>query len=147
VEELAPGARASLTERLAEAGPARPRLETEDVRGLLRDGFEIGFHTLRHDRLPPLDDRQLAGAMMDGRFELGMELGIELTTISYPHGRADARVAAAAGAAGFTRGFVGGGPRVEPGQDPLLLPRLSPTFESRGTIALEIARHLRRKAA
>ena len=147
VEELDPAARVTATAALARHASPRRRLERDDVRSLVRDGFEVGFHTLRHDRLPPLDDARLEAAMSDGRRELEELAGVRLTTISYPHGRADARIGDAARAAGFTVGFVGGGARIGPGDEPLLLSRLSPTFETGGTVALEIARYLRRRTA
>ena len=87
-------------------------------------GLEVGFHTLRHERLPALGDAALEAALSDGREALGRAAGTEIATISYPHGKADARVAAAARAAGYEAGFTGVPAAVTPASDPLLLPRV-----------------------
>jgi hypothetical protein len=86
-----------------------------------------------------LDDDDLARAMEEGRSELADTVGQPLTAISYPHGRADARVASAARAAGFDVGFTGSPELVTDQSDPLLLGRLSPSYKSLGEFAFEIA--------
>jgi len=143
VEELTPAARVGLTRALrARTGPAPKEagLRATAVRGLVDAGFELGFHTLRHDRLPPLDEDGLAAALDDGRGRLEAAAGRALTSISYPHGRADARVAAAARSARFEVGFTGGERAATPRDEPLLLPRIQPTFGTQGSFAVQIAR-------
>jgi peptidoglycan/xylan/chitin deacetylase (PgdA/CDA1 family) len=125
--------------RLVWPDPRDAGLEAEHVAALVADGFEIGFHTRRHYPLPGLAAADLDAAMVDGRAELEEAAGDSLTTIAYPHGRADARVAAAARAAGFTTGFTGAPGRVTPASDPLLLCRVSPSYTSVGELALEVA--------
>jgi peptidoglycan/xylan/chitin deacetylase (PgdA/CDA1 family) len=95
---------------------------------LAGDGLEVGFHTLRHDRMPDLDDDELARALRDGRGELEAAAGQGLDAIAYPHGKADERVGDAARAAGFRLGFTGRYEAVSPAADPLLLGRVEPTF-------------------
>jgi peptidoglycan/xylan/chitin deacetylase (PgdA/CDA1 family) len=126
----------------AMVGPDPPDagLRSDDVAGLVSDGFEIGFHTRRHRRLPGLTDEELAQAMREGRAELEAIVGHPLTTIAYPHGRSDERVAAAARAAGFIFGFTGEGRPVAPDGDPLLLGRVSPSYSSVGELAFDVAR-------
>jgi peptidoglycan/xylan/chitin deacetylase (PgdA/CDA1 family) len=119
--------------------PADAGIRAEDVRRLLDAGFEIGFHTHHHYRLPPLPDEELERAMYEGREELEEVVGRRLTTIAYPHGRGDARVAAAARAAGFDLGFTGVPAPVMPGGDALLLGRLSPSYDSLGELAFNLA--------
>jgi len=80
-------------------------------------------------------------AMSAGRPELERIAG-PLSTISYPHGRADGRVAAASRAAGFHFGFVADGSPVMPGEDPHLLGRRYPARGTRGQFALDVARTL-----
>lgn len=113
-------------------------LHADDVRALVAAGAEIGFHTLRHDRLPRLDDDALARAMTDGRDRLAQIAGRELRTIAYPHGDADRRVVGAARAAGYTTGFTTLPVPVLPGDDSLLLGRLEPSFVSAGRLALRL---------
>jgi peptidoglycan/xylan/chitin deacetylase (PgdA/CDA1 family) len=143
VEELTPAARDTVMETLrARTGPAPEDagLRATCVRELVDAGFELGFHTLRHDRLPTLDDDALAAALEDGRGPLEAAAGRALTSISYPHGRADDRVAAAARAAGFTLGFTGGDRAAGPDEEPLLVPRIQPGFGTQGSFAVQLAR-------
>jgi len=143
IEELTPDARAALAAVLRERAGAPPPdagIRRTALASLAADGHEIGFHTLRHDRMPPLDDPRLAAALEDGRQEVESAAGAPLTTISYPHGRADERVARAAEAHGFGTGFAGGGTVVTPEDDRLLLPRVTPVVESPGAFAVQMAR-------
>lgn len=143
LEELTPTARDGVAQTLRErAGPppADAGLRATAVRELVDSGFELGFHTLRHDRLPPLDEDGLAAALDDGRGRVEAAAGRALTSISYPHGRADDRVAAAARAAGFELGFTGGERAVTAGDDPLLVPRIQPVSASQGAFAVQMAR-------
>jgi peptidoglycan/xylan/chitin deacetylase (PgdA/CDA1 family) len=141
VQGLPPRARDELDARLTEL--VGPDLQESGLRGaalrrLVASGFEIGFHTLRHDVLPALGDAELAEAMRVGRSELEDVVG-PLHTISYPHGLADARVAAAARAAGFEVGFTGEPAAVTSGSDALLLGRVSPSYASIGELAFDVA--------
>jgi peptidoglycan/xylan/chitin deacetylase (PgdA/CDA1 family) len=129
---------AALT-RLVSPDPGDAGLRAKDVAALVADGFEIGFHTRRHYRLPGLAAADLDEAMVEGRAELEEFAGASLTSIAYPHGRADARVAAAARAAGFSAGFTGSPGPVTPGSDRLLLCRVSPSYVSVGELALDVA--------
>jgi peptidoglycan/xylan/chitin deacetylase (PgdA/CDA1 family) len=141
IQSLPPHARDALDARLEElVGPDPPQsgLRADALRRLAAHGVEIGFHTRRHYVLPALDDEELTEAMRDGRSELEDVVG-PLRTISYPHGLADARVAAAARTAGFEAGFTGfGGPVVEH-SDSLLVARLSPSYASVGELAFDVA--------
>jgi peptidoglycan/xylan/chitin deacetylase (PgdA/CDA1 family) len=131
-------------ELLAQAGPdpEEAGLRAQDVRDLAAAGHEIGFHTRRHDFLPPLDDDALARAMRDGRRELAEASGTEPVAIAYPHGGGDARVAAAARAAGFRLGFTTSEQAVWPDSEPFLLGRLQPSLRSTGDLALRVAQLL-----
>jgi peptidoglycan/xylan/chitin deacetylase (PgdA/CDA1 family) len=123
------------------AGPpsADEGLRAANVQALIAGGVEVGFHTLRHDLLPALSDSELADALREGGDELAAVTGTRLEVISYPHGRADQRVADAARAAGFTYGFVTGREAVTADTDPLLIPRIPPAL-SPGKTALRLAR-------
>jgi peptidoglycan/xylan/chitin deacetylase (PgdA/CDA1 family) len=108
------------------------------LQALAAAGFEIGFHTRNHDDLLGLRDEELPVALSAGRAELERIAG-PLSTISYPHGRADDRVAAAARAAGFRFGFVADGSPVMLGDDPHLLGRRYPARGAGGRFALDVA--------
>ena len=123
------------------AGPPSPDsgLREADVQSLLDGGNTIGFHTLDHDVLPAVSDAELSRVLHPGA-ELRTAVGERtLDVIAYPHGKADARVAEAARAAGFSRGFTTARGVVKPETDPLLIPRtvadLSPP-----ALALRLAR-------
>jgi peptidoglycan/xylan/chitin deacetylase (PgdA/CDA1 family) len=142
IEALAPPERREVERRLGEiVGPDSPDagMRAEAVQRLHAAGLEVGFHTRRHDALPPLADAELAYALELGRGELENVLDNRLTVISYPHGQADARVALAARAAGFTAGFTGYEEVVRPDSEPLLLGRLSPSYRSIGEFAFDLA--------
>jgi peptidoglycan/xylan/chitin deacetylase (PgdA/CDA1 family) len=149
IDRLPPDERDAVAERLRSALGADPSdagLRTGDVAALAAASFKIGFHTLRHYRLPRLDESALARALADGREALAEIAGHELRTIAYPHGDADGRVAAAARAAGFTTGFTTVPVAVLPEDDRLLLGRLEPSRRSAGRFALRLILTLVRRA-
>ncbi len=113
-------------------------LSRHGVDALAAAGFEIGFHTRNHDDLLGLSDEELPVALRAGRAELERIAG-PLSVISYPHGRADDRVAAAARGAGFRFGFVADGSPVTPGDDPHLLGRRYPARGARDRFPLDVA--------
>ena len=143
IEELQPADRAAVAAALeARVGPDPPEsgMRTGDIAALVAAGFEIGFHTLRHDRLPPLDEAALMRAMTDGRSEVERAVGGPVTVISYPHGRADERVAAAARDAGYSYGFTTRHQPIRTIADPLLLGRFSPSYHSMREFAFVLSR-------
>lgn len=149
IDRLPPDERDAVAERLRSALGADPSdsgLRASDVAALAAGGFEVGFHTLRHDRLPRLDDAALVRALDDGRTALAAIVGRELRTIAYPYGDADGRVAAAARAANYTTGFTTLPVAVRPGDDRLLLGRVEPSFRSAGRFALRLLVTLLRRA-
>jgi peptidoglycan/xylan/chitin deacetylase (PgdA/CDA1 family) len=142
VEELAPAAREDFAERLLDpAGPDPDDagLRADQVRALAGAGFEIGFHTRRHHRLTQLHGADLDRELTDGRAELESLTGTPLDAIAYPHGRADARVAAAARAAGYRIGFTTRAEAVTPRSDPMLLGRVEAPYDSVAKLAARIA--------
>jgi peptidoglycan/xylan/chitin deacetylase (PgdA/CDA1 family) len=122
--ETDPGARRRL-EAVAPGGLEAP-LGVDGVRDLAAAGMTLGFHTLEHPLLPALDDEGLAGALSTGRAELAAVAGQALTLLAYPHGKADARVARAARAAGYRAAWTGWPRPVRAGDDPFLLGRWEP---------------------
>ena len=81
----------------------------DELSVLAQAGWEIGSHTRSHARLPTLDDDVLADELGRSRQECEQRLGTPCLTIAYPYGASDARVAAAARAAGYVA-TVGGPP-------------------------------------
>jgi peptidoglycan/xylan/chitin deacetylase (PgdA/CDA1 family) len=141
VEEMAPDERQAVSDelaRLAGPDPDEAGLRAADVRDLVAAGMAIGFHTLRHDALTQLGEAQLLDALQAGRGELEAVVGHPLDAIAYPHGRADERVAAGARGAGYRHGFAGEGRPVRPEVDPLLVPRMTPSYRSVGHFGLQL---------
>jgi peptidoglycan/xylan/chitin deacetylase (PgdA/CDA1 family) len=141
IEAMTPAERAEVESQLM-VHDVEPGLRSEQVRGLVEAGFDIGFHTLRHHVLTGLDDSSLEHALEEGRRALEDASGRALDTIAYPHGKADDRVARAAAAHGFRMGVTGRYEPVVPESDPMLLGRIEPTYGSDGRFALQVARTL-----
>jgi peptidoglycan/xylan/chitin deacetylase (PgdA/CDA1 family) len=142
VELMSADARDAVATRLLELvghDPPDAGLRSAEARMLADRGFEIGFHTQRHDPLPALGNDELQHALSEGRHELERATQTVARAISYPHGRADARVAEAAREAGFEIGFTGHSEVVTADTSPLLLGRISPSYDSVGELALRIA--------
>jgi peptidoglycan/xylan/chitin deacetylase (PgdA/CDA1 family) len=94
-----------------------------DQIGQLADaGWEIGSHTCSHPRLTALPDDALACELRESRARLEERLGRPCTTLAYPYGDHDARVVAAAGAAGYAA--AGTLPGRLPRPAPLAWPRV-----------------------
>ncbi len=147
IMSMPPGKRDEVAESLREwigGDPSAAGLRAESVRSLAESGFEIGFHTRDHHALPPLDHDLLTRALSEGRSELDAAAGTEITSVAYPFGMADARVAHAARVAGFQLGFTGSPEPVEPDTNPLLIGRFDPPYEPLGVFAIQVARLLRR---
>lgn len=145
VEALPPPDRDRLAARLGSLlgpDPAESGMRAEDVAAMAAAGFEIGFHTVRHDRLPALDEEPLSAAMARGRAALEAIIGRRLRLIAYPHGAADPRVAAAARAAGYEFGFTTEPVAVSPSTDPLMIGRLDPVSIPTGDFAVAVFRTL-----
>lgn len=149
VKSMTRGERRAFAERLErEAAYERSEagLPRDGVRALAGAGHEVGFHTLDHDPLPSLDDRELDAALSDGRATLEEAAGAPLRAIAYPHGESDERTPPAAKRAGFTAGFTTAQRAIRPTDDPHALGRLEAPFDSVGHLAIRLARALARRA-
>lgn len=145
IEEMSGEERQTVAKRLGSKLGAEPEdagLRAAQIHELVEGGFEVGFHTLRHDRLTDLDEGSLARAMVEGRAPLEAAAGRPITAIAYPHGSADTRVAAAARAAGYPFGFTGRNEPAVATSEPLLVGRIEPTFGSVAIFAAQLLRVL-----
>lgn len=75
-------------------------LSWDDARSLIEQGWEVGSHTATHPLLTRLDDRRLHDELVRSRVAIEDCLG-SCTSLAYPYGQADERVAGAACAAGY----------------------------------------------
>lgn len=142
IEELDPASRdaASASLRVLAGPGASAGLSSEDVGQILEAGCEIGFHTVRHDRLTELDDGAVKRNLSDGRHELEELVRKPIRTVAYPHGRADARVARIARRSGYALGVTMDNRAIASTSDPMLMGRLNVSQRSRGAFAWELAR-------
>ena len=111
-----------VTPGLLDAG--RPYLFWPELRELANTpGCEIGAHGLTHARLDALDDAALARELSESRRRVEDSLGRPVRVMTWPHGAASRRSAAAARAAGFSRAGCSLYGVNAPDRDPLLLKR------------------------
>ncbi len=138
IEALPPAERDAVAARLRTAVPggAAAMLAPERADALAAAGWEIGFHTRRHDllttprrRRPPRGRRRAPAAAR---------------TLAYPHGKATAREAAAARDAGYVAAYTGAPEAFTDRTDPHLIGRLQPRFTTVGRFALDLARAVAR---
>jgi peptidoglycan/xylan/chitin deacetylase (PgdA/CDA1 family) len=140
IEDLAPAKRDDVAAVLRRAAPAvPPPLGPEGAAALAAAGWEIGFHTRRHDLLPVLGDDALREALRWGP-EDGMLTAAR--TLAFPHGKATGREASAAREAGFTAAYTGRPEVVTEKTDVHLIGRLQPDTATLGRFALSLARAL-----
>lgn len=91
---------------------------------LIRQGWEIGSHTVSHPDVTTLDEAGFARELAGSRKRIKQRLGVDARFFCYPAGKSDATSRAAVAAAGFLAATT-----VEPGiaarsDDPFLLPRI-----------------------
>lgn len=146
IQALAPSVRDAVAARLkavlASAGVVgEPSLGAEDLRALSAAGFEVGFHTRRHDFLPSLDATAMSAALRDGHRELCELTDQRVRVFAYPHGGVDEKVAEATDAAGFHAAFTTEAGVIGSDHDPMRLPRLE-CLGPVGDLAKMLSRHL-----
>jgi peptidoglycan/xylan/chitin deacetylase (PgdA/CDA1 family) len=78
----------------------------QELRDLAARGVEIGSHTHSHPHLPELSDAELRRELVDSRERIGDELDRPCAYLAYPFGEHDARIRAAARAAGYSAAFA-----------------------------------------
>jgi peptidoglycan/xylan/chitin deacetylase (PgdA/CDA1 family) len=100
-----------------------PHLDAPALRDLAGAGVEIGAHGATHRDLRSCPDFELEHELAGARARLQDELGVPVRAVSYPFGRADARVRAAARAAGYQFGFTMAPGGRATSVDPLAIPR------------------------
>jgi peptidoglycan/xylan/chitin deacetylase (PgdA/CDA1 family) len=95
---------------LAEHAAAQPQelatMPWDELRALADDGLEIGSHTSSHPHLTRLDDGELRAELSESRERIEDELRRTCRYLAYPYGEEDARVRAAARAAGYRAAFA-----------------------------------------
>jgi peptidoglycan/xylan/chitin deacetylase (PgdA/CDA1 family) len=90
------------------------------ARDLRRSGVAFGAHSRTHPRLTRVPREVVEHEVVDSRSELEAELGVPVTTFSYPYGKHDATVRSIVERAGFS-GACG----LEPGPNTAAVPRFA----------------------
>jgi peptidoglycan/xylan/chitin deacetylase (PgdA/CDA1 family) len=122
---------------LAGGGAELDPLSWDELAGLVARGWEVGSHTVTHPLLTGLSDADLERELVESRRTVSERLG-ECRTIAYPYGQADARVAAAAAAAGYTAACTLTGAHLA--DEPHLRPRVNMTGADTGRrLALKVS--------
>jgi peptidoglycan/xylan/chitin deacetylase (PgdA/CDA1 family) len=94
-----------------------------ELEQLVESGFTIGAHGAAHCLLPLENDERLIEELAVPRAEITRHIGIPPSVIAYPGGRYDARVIAAARAAGYVGAVTTEDRRNDPGCDVFRLGR------------------------
>jgi peptidoglycan/xylan/chitin deacetylase (PgdA/CDA1 family) len=120
-------------------------MSVAELQELAARGWEIGSHTCTHPWLPQLEDAALAHELHGSKAELERLLELPMRTLAYPFGACDARVCAAAAAAGYEAAVtlpdrVPPWPRRPDARQRMELPRI-------GVYHLDDARRFRLKVA
>lgn len=79
-------------------------MDWDDLGTLAESGWEVGSHTRTHPHLSQLDDERLADELAGSRADCGDRLGRECTSIAYPYGDVNQRVAGRARELGYRAG-------------------------------------------
>jgi peptidoglycan/xylan/chitin deacetylase (PgdA/CDA1 family) len=127
-------------------GSEQPPMPVEDIGALTAAGMTVGFHTLRHPVLTTLSAVAREAALTEGRDALAAAAGAPVDLLAYPHGLANADVAAAAERAGFRAAYAAGGRPITAQSDRLLLGRWDPGVLEGEAFAAALALRLLRPA-
>jgi peptidoglycan/xylan/chitin deacetylase (PgdA/CDA1 family) len=92
-----------------------------ELRELAAAGWEIGSHTCSHPLLTEIEEQELDRELRESKVRVEDELGRHCTSLAYPYGGVDVRVADAVREAGYQWAVTI--PRVLPPASPLLWPR------------------------
>ena len=148
--DYADGGRPLDVPELEQHARAQPRELATMTWGTLRElserGVEIGSHTLSHPHLTKLTDAELARELRQSRERVEAELRGVCRYLAYPYGEYDARVAAAAEAAGYEAAFALAAPE-GPDLDKYAVPRVGIyRHDGRARVALKTIGPIRRVA-
>lgn len=113
----------ALAARIGEPGDLPALLNWSELGRLLELGFTVGAHGASHVHLPLETDARLVEELTRPRALFERHLGITPTLLSYPAGRYDVRVIAAARAAGYVAGLTTEERKNRIGSDPFRLGR------------------------
>lgn len=150
IKHLPGAARTATVERLCEI--CRPgvlpddlMMGTEQVRGLVHDGMQVGAHTLTHPILSQTDDADARREIHDSKRVLERILDRPVTLFAYPNGKPGpdykVRHAAMVREAGFEAAFTTAAGAAGANADPYQLPRFTPWDRQPARFGLRLLRN------
>ncbi len=120
-------------------------MRSEQVLGLLRDGMQVGAHTLTHPILSKTEDAEARREIRDSKQVLEGILGRPVTLFAYPNGKPhvdyEARHAAMVREAGFDAAFSTAAGSAGAGADLYQLPRFTPWDRQPARFGLRLLRN------
>jgi peptidoglycan/xylan/chitin deacetylase (PgdA/CDA1 family) len=102
----------------------RPFLTIKEIQSLHDLGWEIGCHSGTHANLNAISAEKLAIETIDAKQTLEKLLGFPLQHFAYPRGKYDKEVLEAVKKAGFSLGLTMDDGLINPGVNPLAIPRI-----------------------
>lgn len=103
--------------------PCRRAAPWQIIAAAVKDGLQLGAHSMTHRSLPALDEQELHHEVVTSRDIIHQRTGVTPEFFAYPYGLWNARVRNAIGAAGYRAAFtLAFG---HPMRDPFALPRLN----------------------
>jgi peptidoglycan/xylan/chitin deacetylase (PgdA/CDA1 family) len=105
--------------------PAAPLMDVDQLKAWIAGGMEVGAHTRNHVNLPECDEATALEEIAGAKRDLEAALDCEVRHFCYPYGAYRSEHAVMARQAGYIHATTSDPLRVQPGTDPLLLPRIS----------------------
>jgi peptidoglycan/xylan/chitin deacetylase (PgdA/CDA1 family) len=105
--------------------PAAALMDVAHLKTWVAAGMEVGSHTRNHVNLHETDPAIAREEIAASRRDLESALGCEVRHFCYPYGLYRAEHAQMVREAGYLTGSTSDSTRVQPGTDPMLLPRIS----------------------
>jgi len=101
-----------------------PFLKTEEIRGLLEAGWEVGSHSMTHADFSKLSDSELIDEVSKSKKILENKLGVPIRYFAFPKGVHDARIREAVKKAQYNLGFSMDNGYIVDGIDRFAIPRV-----------------------
>jgi peptidoglycan/xylan/chitin deacetylase (PgdA/CDA1 family) len=105
--------------------PAAALMDVAHLKTWVAAGMEVGSHTRNHVNLHETDPATAREEIAASKRDLESALGCEVRHFCYPYGLYRAEHAQMVREAGYLTGSTSDSTRVQPGTDPMLLPRIS----------------------
>lgn len=99
-------------------------LNSDDIKSLEKDGWEIGCHSATHDDFSVLDEDSLNNQIVYSKKSLEDKLGIPIKYFAYPKGKYSQKILDKIKLAGYTLGLTMDDGGVLKDGNPLLIPRI-----------------------